>query len=116
MGAAFFCSDVALRVSAGGSNRGTPGINAGLRKKPTNRIAAPGIGLTLPRRPMRLSAGCTLGYQIAAPTAAFTFNVLANNDAQQRVVHEEITCLPPVPTEIVEHTKGGRVLRCEAPA
>lgn len=65
---------------------------------------------------MTLSVGCTLGYQVlAAPTAAFTFNVLANSDAQQRVVREEIVCTPPVPTEIVEGAKGGRVLRGEVP-
>jgi transglutaminase-like putative cysteine protease len=66
---------------------------------------------------MTLSVGCTLSYQVlATPTAAFTFNVLANSDAQQRVVREEFTCVPPVATEIVEHSKGGRVLRCEVPA
>jgi len=66
---------------------------------------------------MTLSVGCTLGYQVlATPTAAFTFNVLANSDAHQRVLHEEIVCTPPVPTEIVEHSKGSRVLRCEVPA
>ena len=65
---------------------------------------------------MTLSVGCTLSYQIfATPTAAFTFNVLANFDGQQRVVREEIICTPPVPTEIAEHAKGGRVLRCEVP-
>ncbi len=65
---------------------------------------------------MTLSVGCTLGYQIATPTAAFTFNVLANSDAQQRLLAERIACTPEVPTEIVENAKGGRVLRCEAPA
>ena len=65
---------------------------------------------------MTLSVGCTLGYQVATPTAAFTFNVLANSDAQQRVVDERIVCAPEVPVEIVENAKGGRVLRCEVPA
>ena len=65
---------------------------------------------------MILSVGCTLGYQVIAPSAAFTFNVLANTDGQQRLVREAIACTPPVPTEIVETSKGGRVLRCEAPA
>ncbi|WP_414664656.1 transglutaminase-like domain-containing protein [Horticoccus sp. 23ND18S-11] len=65
---------------------------------------------------MKLSVGCTLGYQIATPQAAFTFNVLANTDAQQRLVSETITCTPAVPWEIVEHAKAGRALRCEAPA
>ncbi len=65
---------------------------------------------------MKLSVGCTLGYQIATPTAAFTFNVLANTDAQQRLLAEEIRCTPEVATEIIETAKGVRVLRCEAPA
>lgn len=66
---------------------------------------------------MTLSVGCTLGYQVlATPSAAFTFNVLANSVAEQRVVREEIVCTPRVATEIVEAAKGGRVLRCEVPA
>ncbi len=66
---------------------------------------------------MTLSVGCTLGYQVlATPSAAFTFNVLANSDAQQRVLREEIVCTPTVATEIVEASTGGRVLRCEVPA
>ena len=64
---------------------------------------------------MNLSVGCTLGYQVATPTAAFTFNVLANTDAQQRLLEERIACLPDVPREVVETSKGGRVLRCEVP-
>ena len=65
---------------------------------------------------MTLSVGCTLGYQIlATPGAAFTFNVLANSDAQQRVLSEEIVCTPTVPTEVVQDSKGARVLRCEVP-
>lgn len=64
---------------------------------------------------MNLSVGCTLGYQVATPTAAFTFNVLANTDAQQRLVEERIVCVPDVPREIVATSKGGRVLRCEVP-
>lgn len=67
------------------------------------------------RAPMNLSVGCTLGYQIATPTAAFTFNVLANTDAHQRLLAERIVCTPAVPTEIVANAKGGRVLRCEVP-
>ena len=64
---------------------------------------------------MTLSVGCTLGYQVlAAPSAAFTFNVLADTDAQQRIVSESIACTPAVPTEITTNTKGSRVLRCEA--
>lgn len=65
---------------------------------------------------MILSVGCTLGYQISAPTAAFTFNVLVNVDTHQRLVEESIRCLPDVPVEIVESGKSGRALRCEAPA
>lgn len=64
---------------------------------------------------MILTVGCTLGYQIATPHAAFTFNVLANTDARQRLVGETIVCNPEVPREIIEHASGGRVLRCEAP-
>jgi len=65
---------------------------------------------------MILSASCTLAYQVISPTAAFSFNVLAHDDAAQRVVRESIVCTPAVPTQIVEPEKGGRVLRCEAPA
>ena len=64
---------------------------------------------------MNLSVNCTLGYQILGPSAAFTFNVLANTDAQQRVIEETITGNPAVPTEQVATTKGNRVLRVEAP-
>ena len=65
---------------------------------------------------MNLSVSCTLNYQVLAPTAAFTFNVLANTDAQQRIVSETITGTPPVPTEQIATTKGNRVLRTEVPA
>jgi transglutaminase-like putative cysteine protease len=65
---------------------------------------------------MILSVGCTLGYVVATPNAAFTFNVLANSDAHQRLLSETIACAPEVPREIVETAKGARVLRCEAPA
>lgn len=65
---------------------------------------------------MMLSVGCTLDYQVATPNAAFTFNVLASTDAQQRILSESIVTLPELPTAIVESTKGGRVLRCEVPA
>lgn len=65
---------------------------------------------------MILSVGCTLSYQVlATPTAAFTFNVLADTDAQQRLINETIACSPAVPTEIVTTGKGSRVLRCEVP-
>ena len=62
---------------------------------------------------MILSVGSTLSYQIGTPTAAFTFNVLVNTDAQQRLVEESIRCTPEVPVEIVESGQGGRALRCE---
>ena len=65
---------------------------------------------------MILSVGCTLGYQIATPQAAFTFNVLANTDTHQRLLSETIVCSPDVPREIVEHARSGRALRCEVPA
>jgi len=64
---------------------------------------------------MKLSVGCTLGYQIATPHAAFTFSILANTDAQQHLLSETIGCTPDLPREIVESGKGGRALRCEAP-
>jgi transglutaminase-like putative cysteine protease len=63
---------------------------------------------------MILSVGCTLGYQISTPQAAFTFNILTNTDSQQRLLSESISCTPDVPREIVEHAKAGRALRCEA--
>jgi transglutaminase-like putative cysteine protease len=65
---------------------------------------------------MTLSVGCTLAYQVVAPTAAFTFNVLVNSDGQQRLLSESLVCTPAVPREIVDTRNGGRVLRCEAPA
>lgn len=65
---------------------------------------------------MILSVGCTLGYDIATPQAAFTFNILANTDHQQRLLGETVVCVPEVAREIVENGKGGRALRCEAPA
>jgi transglutaminase-like putative cysteine protease len=63
---------------------------------------------------MKLSVGCTLAYQIATPQAAFTFNVIANTDAHQRLLRESIVCTPEVAHEIVEHNSGVRTLRCEA--
>ncbi len=65
---------------------------------------------------MTLSVGCTLGYQVlATPSAAFTLNVLAHTDAQQRVLGETIGTTPPVATELVPDAFGGRTLRCDAP-
>lgn len=63
---------------------------------------------------MILSVGCTLGYHIATPHAAFTFNVLANTDPHQRLLGETIGCVPEVTREIVDHARSGRALRCEA--
>ena len=65
---------------------------------------------------MILSVNCTLGYQVLGPSAAFSFNVLANTDAQQRIVRETITGTPAVPTEQIATTKGNRVLRTEVPS
>ena len=65
---------------------------------------------------MKLSVGCTLRYHVAAPSAAFTFNVLALTDAEQRVTAETITVSPERPTEVALLEKGGRALRCRAEA
>jgi transglutaminase-like putative cysteine protease len=63
---------------------------------------------------MRISVGCTLRYQVLAPSAAFTFNVLVNTDPQQQLVSEEILCAPDAASEIAATSKGERVLRVEA--
>jgi transglutaminase-like putative cysteine protease len=63
---------------------------------------------------MKISVGCTLRYQVVAPSAAFTFNVLVNTDPQQRLVSESIVCVPEIPAEIATTSKGERVLRAEA--
>jgi transglutaminase-like putative cysteine protease len=63
---------------------------------------------------MKISVGCKLQYQVVAPTAAFTFNVLVNTDAQQRLDSESIVCTPEVPAQIDATSKGERVLRLEA--
>jgi transglutaminase-like putative cysteine protease len=65
---------------------------------------------------MTLSVGCTLAYQVLTPTAYFTFNILANTDAQQRLVDENVTCIPEVPAERISTSKGNRVFRVEVPA
>ena len=65
---------------------------------------------------MKLSVGCRLGYEITTPQAAFTFNVLANTNSQQRLLSETIVCTPEVPREMVETEDGVRALRCEAAA
>lgn len=65
---------------------------------------------------MKIAVGCTLRYQVVAPSAAFTFNVLVNTDPQQQLVSEDIRCGPECPTEIATTSKGERVLRLEAAA
>jgi transglutaminase-like putative cysteine protease len=65
---------------------------------------------------MTLSVGCTLGYQVLSPTAHFTFNILANTDAQQRLDSESVVCTPEVPAERISTSKGNRVYRVEVPA
>lgn len=55
-------------------------------------------------------------YQVAAPSAAFTFHVLALADAQQRVLAETIATRPERPVEVATPGKGGRALRCRADA
>jgi len=64
---------------------------------------------------MKIAVGCTLRYNVLAPSAAFTFNVLVNTDPQQQIVAEAITCTPQVPSEVAQTVKGERVLRAEAP-
>ena len=63
---------------------------------------------------MKIAVGCTLRYQVVAPSASFTFNVLVNTDPQQKLVSESIRCAPEAPTEIATTSKGERVLRLEA--
>jgi transglutaminase-like putative cysteine protease len=63
---------------------------------------------------MLLTVGCTLGYQIVSPTANFTFNVLVNTDARQRLVTEGVARIPESPSELIVSSKGNRVLRTEA--
>jgi len=63
---------------------------------------------------MNISVGCTLRYQVVAPTAAFAFNVLVNTDPQQQLVSEAVAFTPETPSEIATTQKGERVLRAEA--
>jgi hypothetical protein len=63
---------------------------------------------------MKIAVGCTLRYQVVAPSASFNFNVLVSTDPQQQLVSEAITSVPEVPTEIATTSKGERVLRAEA--
>jgi transglutaminase-like putative cysteine protease len=63
---------------------------------------------------MILTVGCALDYQVLSPTAHFTFNVLANTDAQQRLLEESLTFTPEVVPEKISSSKGNRVVRAEA--
>jgi transglutaminase-like putative cysteine protease len=63
---------------------------------------------------MNIAVGCSLRYQVVAPSASFAFNVLANTASEQRLVSETIQCIPEVPTEIATTARGERVLRAEA--
>ncbi len=66
---------------------------------------------------MRLSVGCTLGYDVLSPTANFTFNILVNFGTYQELIDEGIRLSPDVPIgERAKTTKGNRVFRVEAPA
>jgi hypothetical protein len=68
---------------------------------------------------MILSVGCALDYQVQSPTAHFTFNVLVNTDAHQRLLDESLAFAPAGPFEVryaatVEVTRppaAGRGLR-----
>jgi len=64
---------------------------------------------------MKISDGCVLRYQVVAPSASFTFNVLVNTGPEQRVLTETIKCTPDTVTEIATTAKGERVLRVEVP-
>jgi transglutaminase-like putative cysteine protease len=65
---------------------------------------------------MLLSVGCTLAYDVLAPTASFTFNILANRDPFQHLIDEDIRLLPDVPIgDRTATSKGNRVFRVEAP-
>lgn len=65
---------------------------------------------------MPLSVGCTLRYDVLTPTAAITFNVLVNAAGGQRVLREQMTCVPEGSQERVVTSKGNRVFRVEVPA
>jgi transglutaminase-like putative cysteine protease len=65
---------------------------------------------------MILSVGCTFAYQVVAPTANFTFNILANTGPQQKLLNESVVCVPEVPAERISTSKGNRVFRVEVPA
>jgi transglutaminase-like putative cysteine protease len=86
---------------------------SGLEPIPRPKVA----GGTRPRivcAAMILSVGCALDYLVQSPTAHFTFNVLANTDAHQRLLDESLTFTPEVVPEKVSTSKGNRVIRAEA--
>jgi len=64
----------------------------------------------------RIRLGCSLSYDVVAPTAAFTFNVFPAIDGEQRIVTESIVCVPEIPVELITAVRGDRLLRVEAPA
>ena len=64
---------------------------------------------------MKMAVGCNLRYNVLAPSAAFTFNVLVNTDPQQQIASESIACVPEIQSEIATTLRGERVLRAEAP-
>jgi transglutaminase-like putative cysteine protease len=64
---------------------------------------------------MIISVGCTFAYQVLAPTAHFTFNILANTDPRQRLLNESVVSVPTVPQERISSSKGNRVFRLEVP-
>ena len=64
---------------------------------------------------MLLSVSCKLAYEVCAPRAHFTFNLLANADPSQRLASEELICVPEAVVERIVSSKGNRVLRVSAP-
>ena len=56
---------------------------------------------------MNIAVGCTLRYQVVAPSAAFTFNVLVNTGPEQRLLSETIRCSPGGPDRNRSDLKGG---------
>lgn len=74
------------------------------------------MGLAQTAPAMILNVGCTLDYEVLTPTAHFTFNVLVNTDAQQRLVAEELAFTPDSAPEKISSSKGNRVVRVEAQA
>jgi transglutaminase-like putative cysteine protease len=63
---------------------------------------------------MILTVGCTMPYEVIAPSAAFTFNVLVAAETEQKILAETIRCTPEVNPEFAAGARGARVLRLEA--